>query len=328
MEIDKRISNEDGHTHPWHHIIKSDTNFGGFYSSMIPDTETDFGFYRPNPFFNFLISLAQRTPHNWLGQQIAQIVRILVLRQVKLPIDVSVGPIKMRCYMWDNNSERKFTFMPWRFDRKERRLLKKILPRNGTFVDIGANVGIYTLDAATNLGAGGTVVALEPNPLAFNRLCFNLKATQSGPTDWPKTHALQVGVSDTTGDLELHLDPKNLGSSSIIKRPGPASSAGAVTGETIRIHCKSLLQILEKLSIFRIDALKIDIEGAEDIALFPFLNQAPKEILPDYIFMENSERIWKLDLVGALRQRGYIVKMRTRRNTVYQNILMRHVGDI
>jgi FkbM family methyltransferase len=293
--------------------------------SIIPDTETDFGFYCPHPFFKFLISLAQGTPHNWFGQQIAQIVRMLILRQVKLPIDVCVGPIKMRCYMLDNNSERKFTFMPWRFDRKERQLLKKILPRNGTFVDIGANVGIYTLDAATNLGAGGAVVAIEPNPPAFNRLCFNLKATQSALTDWPKIHTLQVGVSDTTGDLELHLDPENLGSSSIIKRPGPASSAGAVTGKTIKIPCKPLLRILEELSISRIDALKIDIEGAEDIALFSFLNQAPKEMLPDYILMENNERIWKLDLVGALREQGYIVKLKTRRNTVY-HFTMKKMG--
>jgi FkbM family methyltransferase len=288
------------------------------FLSIIPDTETDFGFYSPSPFFKFLISLAQRSPHNWLGQQIAQIVRMIILRQVKLPIDLCVGSIKMRCFMLDNNSERKFTFMPWRFDGKERRFLKKILPRNGTFVDIGANVGIYTLDAATNLGAEGTVVAIEPNPPAFNRLCFNLKATQSGPAEWPKTHALQVGVSDTTGDLDLHLDPENLGSSSIIERPDHAASAGAVTGKTIRIPCKPLLQLLEKLSISRIDALKIDIEGAEDIALFSFLNQAPKEMLPDYIFMENNERIWKLDLVGTLRKQGYIVKIKTRRNTVYQ----------
>jgi hypothetical protein len=34
--------------------------------------------------------------------------------------------------------------------------------------------------------------------------------------------------------------------------------------------------------------------------------------------VENSEHLWKLDLVGALADRGYAIRMRSRMNTVYR----------
>ena len=283
---------------------------------MIPDTESAFGHYRPNVFFRSIISFAQNTPHNWFGQQLAQLVRKLVLWRAELPIDMAVGPIKMRCYLRDNNSEKKFVFMPWRFDKRERQLLVDSLPRNGVFVDIGANVGIYTLTAATHLGSRGRIVSLEPNPPAFGRLCFNLTATELGCSDWPTVDALQIGVGAATGEIELHLDPRNLGGSSIAAHA--ATFAGGNSGGVVRITCKPLLTILEEQVISRIDVLKIDIEGAEDIALLPYLLEAPDAQLPKYMIIENSERLWKLDLVGALGRRGYTVKMRSRMNTVYR----------
>jgi hypothetical protein len=117
---------------------------------MSPDIESAFGHYGPNGLFQSLIVSAQNSPTNWLGQQFAQMVRKLVMQCGHLPIDVAVGPIRMRCYLRDNLSEKKFVFMPWRFDRLERQLLIKLLPRDGVFVDIGSNVGIYTLTAATH----------------------------------------------------------------------------------------------------------------------------------------------------------------------------------
>jgi FkbM family methyltransferase len=287
---------------------------------MIPDTHSEFGHYVPNAFFRSLIALSQNAPPHWLGQQLAQIVRKLVLWTARLPIDVAVGPIKMRCYLRDNNSEKKFVFMPWRFDQRERQLLVQALPPDGVFVDIGANVGIYTLTAATHMGPLGRIVALEPNPPAHERLCFNIEATRSGRAQWPKIDALQVGVADASGVLELHLDPNNLGGSSIAPQDTRLfSGSHSAQGErVVRIPCKSLLAILEEQAVSKIDVLKIDIEGAEDIALLPFIAEAPDKTLPRFMIIENSEHLWKQDLVGALANRGYTVQMRSRMNTVYQ----------
>lgn len=283
---------------------------------MTPDNQSEFGTFSPSAPFRVLISLAQRAPKNWCGQQFAQIARKLVLTWAQLPLDVAVGPIRMRCYLRDNNSEKKFVFMPWRYDQRERQLVLDALPNNGTFVDIGANVGIYTLHAATHLDSAGHIVALEPNPPAFKRLCFNVKATAFGRADWPKIDALQIGVGETTEELDLHLDPQNLGGSSVATHVAAVAARNS-GGGVVRIKCKPLLLILEELGIDRVDVIKIDIEGAEDLALFPFLAQAPDLKLPQRIVIENSEHLWKLDLVGELSRRGYQVLMRSRMNTVY-----------
>ena len=41
--------------------------------------------------------------------------------------------------------------------------------------DIGANVGVFSLIAAANLGGDGTVVAFEPGFATFARLCENIR---------------------------------------------------------------------------------------------------------------------------------------------------------
>ncbi len=71
---------------------------------MIPDNQSEFGHHFPNPFFRSLISFSQAAPRNWFGQQMAQLVRKLVLWCVRMPIDIAVEKVKMRCYLRDNNN--------------------------------------------------------------------------------------------------------------------------------------------------------------------------------------------------------------------------------
>lgn len=262
-----------------------------------------------------LIGIAQRAPDNWLGKQLSQMARKLVVMFGRLPIDIEIGDIRMRCYLRDNNSERKFAFMPGRFDPHERRLLLEALPRQGCFVDIGANVGIYTLAVATHLGAGGRILALEPNPPAFERLVFNVEATRAGRAEWPRVDAVALGIDAIEGEIDLHLDPENLGGSSVATH---AAVAARTTGGSVRIACRPLLALLREHAIEHVDALKIDIEGAEDAALLPYLRDANEGELADCMIIENSEPLWRQDLVGALHARGYRAQLRARMNTVYR----------
>lgn len=239
----------------------------------------------------------------------AQLIRKIVLFSSTAPIDITIGEIHMRCHLRDNNSEYKFAFMPWRFDELEREYLVKHLPADGTFVDIGANVGIYSLFVATHLSSSGRIIAMEPNPPAYGRLAFNIASTQAGRKEWPKVELLPIAVADVNQEIDLHLDAKNLGSSSV---KNSAQSVGVV-----RVKCKPLAEILESLCIQKVDAIKIDIEGAEDLALAPYLDSASDESLPHCIVMENSQHLWKLDLVGLLKKRGYRAAITTRMNTVY-----------
>ncbi len=126
---------------------------------------------------------------------------------------------------------------------------------------------------------------------------------------------LALGVSDRNEHRELRVDEGNLGGGSIAAGPARFSDRGSATAVTIA--CKPLLEILDDCDVVRADVLKIDIEGAEDVALQPFLSQAADERLPRRLIVENSDHLWRLDLRAAILARGYVATVRSRLNTVY-----------
>lgn len=268
-----------------------------------------FGAFELTPIWQRLLQSAQSAPHNWFGQQWAQIVRKLMLRCLDMPIDVAVGPVRLRAFLHDNNSEKKFVFMPWRFDACERQLLAEVLPCDGVFVDIGANVGLYSIAAAHCLREQGRVIAFEPNPPARARLTFNLDASLVNQVGKPRVEILATGVSDQPGHFRLYLDANNLGSSSLL--------ADGSTQQFVEIECHPLAAQLQALQVTRIDALKIDIEGAEDRALVPFFRDAEPRLWPKLIIIENSQHKWQTDLYVLFAQLGYQVQFQNRMNSVF-----------
>ena len=261
---------------------------------------------KANRFSRRLISLAQSMPRNWFGQQLAQIARKFVLRIADLPIRCQVDGLNFEFQISDNNSEKKYGFMPWRFDLVERNMLVKAMPMDAVFVDIGANVGIYTLYVASHLGAGGRVISFEPNPSAYQRLSTNVALNEAALS--ADISLLQLGVSDKDEIVELYLDDGNLGSSSLVME----------SGNQTRIECKPLLSVLQSQGVEQIHGLKIDIEGAEDMALTPFLQQAPTSLLPRWIVIENSDHLWKTDLTTLILASGFCLRHKSRMNSVYE----------
>ncbi|MEO2049638.1 MAG: FkbM family methyltransferase [Pirellulales bacterium] len=269
-----------------------------------------YGYFKPKPSIQRLIRFSQHCPENWLGQQLAQVIRRHVGNLCSTLVDIEVCGIRFRSGLNDNASERKFVFMPWRFDRYERTYIERNLPKDGVFIDIGANVGIYSLWAATLLGSNGTIVSFEPNPPAFERLSFNMDANKKiRGSHWPKIKLLNTGVADRNGQFDLHLCPENLGESSLVLH--------ATSCSRVNIPCVKLLDKLTQLNISKIDILKIDIEGAEEKALLPFLENSPKGLLPKCIIIENSDDHWKSNLRKAIAKHGYSINHKTKMNTVY-----------
>jgi len=269
-----------------------------------------FGALRLPPALERALARVQRRS-GWWAQQWAQVLRKWVLRFVPLPVDVSVGDVKLRVFLKDNNSEKKFVFMPWRFDRRERERIAAVLPPDGVFVDVGANVGIYSLWAAHHLGPQGRVFSFEPNPGTFERLRFNVEANAAGNPEWPRVELLNLGVSDQAQELELALDPRNLGGASL------SATLAKNRTQTVRVQCRPLLDVLSERNVPRVHALKIDVEGYEDVALTGFLQQAPRELLPGLLIVENSPRLWRTDFRGTIEKAGYRLDFETKMNLVY-----------
>ncbi len=273
-------------------------------------TQEPFGTYKPTNDIAKKIHWCHRLPANWLGKQVAQWLRKQVLNKAQLPLDLTIDQVRLRCHLIDNVSERGFVFMPWRWDSIERQVMVQSLPPEGVFVDIGANVGIYSAIAATVLNRLGTVVAIEPNPPVYDRLKFNLTATRDGLSEQPRIEIIQNGVNDVTGEFELFLNADNLGASSLLGNHSKQDS--------IKVPCEPLLDIIEAQKLSRVDVIKCDIEGAEDRALIPFLMDAPHHLLPHCFIFENNQNQWQGDLLEVLQQRDYLETHKTRLNFIYQ----------
>jgi FkbM family methyltransferase len=271
---------------------------------MSNDLQKPFGAYALKKHQGQLLHWAQSLPLSWIGRRAALILRKAVLVQGQPIVDASVDGLKLRLYMQDNVSERKFLFMPQFCDPYERGLLKKNLAEGSIFVDIGANAGIYTLTAAPLVGEAGKVLSIEPNPVVLERLLFN--AALNGFEK--RIIAEQSGVSDAEGSFDLTLDDTNLGGSSLV---------AARSSRKINVPCFKLLSIVQKHRLPKIDALKIDIEGAEDKALIPFFAEAPRDLYPKIIIVEDSTQEWKQDLPAALKKAGYTLQKTTRMNLVW-----------
>ena len=271
---------------------------------MKNDLQKDFGAYALKKGQSRLLHWAQSMPLSWLGRRAALILRKSVLINGQSIVDATVDGLKLRLYTQDNVSERKFLFMPQFFDPYERGLLKSALKEGGVFVDIGANAGIYTLTAAPMVGDTGCVLSVEPNPVVLERLKFNAALNGLGK----RIIGEQAGVSDAEGSFDLTLDDSNLGGSSLVAER---------SSQKISVACYKLLSLVQKHQLQKIDALKIDIEGAEDKALIPFFADAPRSLYPKILILENSPQDWKRDLPAALKNAGYALQKTTRMNQVW-----------
>lgn len=272
---------------------------------MATDVTSSFGTYALSPHHAQLLRFAQSMPVSWIGRRAALILRKAVLAHDIKIIDAVVEQLSLRLYMTDNVSERKFLFMPQFFDHIERRMMTKYLQKGGVFVDIGANAGIYSLTAAGLTGPSGHVLSIEPNPQVLDRLTFNMSLNGFEH----QMHIEQSAVSDSAGFVDLLLDDSNLGGASLVTER---------SAQKITVAAHTLLSIVMKHHLPRIDAMKADIEGAEDTALVPFFKEAPEHLHPRLLIVENSVSQWKLDLQGILAEKGYRPAMTTRMNLVFE----------
>ncbi|WP_295719039.1 FkbM family methyltransferase [uncultured Halovibrio sp.] len=265
-----------------------------------------FGQHYPSKLVDRLIRFSQNSSPRGISSHTASLIRSLTTRFAEKPLDLEAQGIRLRCFLDDNYSEKKFIFTPWRFDAGERQYIETYLPSDGVFVDIGANIGIYSLTALKALGKTGQLVAIEPNPNVYERLRFNIDANLSQDDVSPTICTLQCGVSDRNETLELYINQSNLGESSVRRSGRRLPGNDNDTQRPIQtIQCRPLLDILKELQLSRVDGIKIDIEGAEDKALVPYLEHAPTSLLARFILMENSETAWELPLSERLKERGY-----------------------
>jgi FkbM family methyltransferase len=141
------------------------------------------------------------------------------------------------------------------FEPETVRAFAALLAPGMTVLDVGANVGQFTLVAARRLGPTGRVHAFEPTPELVAHVLSNLELN-----GLDNVVVNEVAVSDATGHAVLHLvEADDPGVNSIVNR-----SPGA---RTLEVPTVSLDDYLAERGVGPVDVIKIDIEGAEMPAL-------------------------------------------------------------
>jgi FkbM family methyltransferase len=119
-----------------------------------------------------------------------------------------------------------------------------------TFVDVGANIGNWTLEAARFVGPQGRVLAIEPVPHMAEALRKTARANRLG-----HVAVAEVALAETAGTRSFSVERGNTGGSRL------GTMSGDVQGITVRTA--PLDAVVEEQGLQRLDVLKIDVEGFE-----------------------------------------------------------------
>lgn len=270
------------------------------------DTSSPFGTYPAERLVRVAWRLADR--HD-LSRQLRRRIRALVSRFFKGPYDLEADGLKFRIYPGENYDDRKILAKGRLPEREEHRLIAPHLGHGKVFVDIGANIGSYSIFAA---GLGAEVLAIEANPQTADKLAFNVRANE---LDNVVVVNSAVGPREET--LPLWQEPSNCGFATFVKDLTTGEWAGDWSPTFMKL--RPLTAIAEEHGLARIDVLKVDVEGFEDRVVLPFLRHADIRLWPRVILLEtNCRPYWSEDCLHELASRGYTVTGQTNDNMVFE----------
>ena len=120
-----------------------------------------------------------------------------------------------------------------------------------TFIDVGANIGYFSLLASSLVGPEGNVIAIEASPSIYEQLVGNIKRNSV-----KNIRAVNVAASDHHGAVDIYRGAAgNQGSTSLVKALGTTKEA--------TVQAVPLDQIISNSELSTCRVIKIDIEGSE-----------------------------------------------------------------
>ncbi len=267
-----------------------------------------FGRYAPIGTMAHLLGLTRGASQSWVGKRQAFLLRSMAIKALRgRPLDVEAFGARMRLYPYNNVCEKRILFTPQYFDPAERALLQSRMRPDFVFIDIGANIGGYSLSVAANAGKRARILAIEPQPEIFERLTYNI-----AQNPFATVKAIDCAVADRDAEITLFVDPHNRGETSmrIIKTEKESVA--------IKVPAKALANILAEEGFERIDAMKLDVEGAEDLILEPFFQDVPPALWPQLLLIEFIPQRWTMDLPALLETIGYQPVLRTKHKAAFE----------
>jgi FkbM family methyltransferase len=194
--------------------------------------------------------------------------------------------------------------------------IAKALVPGDIFIDIGANVGYYTLLGSKLVGDTGKIYAFEASPRIAEQLKRNISLNSL-----TNIHISRVAVSNRSGSVLIWSGPSgNAGRSTIM---GNVAEVGRHSPES-EIDCEPLLNLVTESDLFSARLIKIDVEGAERLVIegiSPVLDRFSArtewiiEIAPSYLPGGTNDATWIYDTFESSGYNAYKIY------NSYQNML-------
>ena len=258
------------------------------------DLISDFGTQHPSAMARFIWRIAT---HRMIDSRRRRKIRKSLAIRFPGPFDIEIDEILMRAYPLENYCDRIAIGRGHLPEIPERDLIGPLLKPGMVFVDIGANVGTYSLFVARKCSDDARILAFEPHPRTHAKLSFNVRAN-----GFTSIETINQGVSAETGRMQLYSSGgMNIGTASIL--PEAASDKHHVD-----IKVGPLADALKSRLIEQVDLLKVDIEGYEDRALLPLMVEESRPLWPRAVLIETVLRQhWETDCIARLTELGYTI---------------------
>jgi FkbM family methyltransferase len=142
------------------------------------------------------------------------------------------------------------------WEEQETRTIQTLAPKCRVFLDVGANIGYFSMLAASLMPPGGRVFAFEPNPEMVD---LARRGFSKGSFD--SIQLIPAAAGDRNCTVQLHLNKgANRGKTSLYE-------ANTNRGGVIDVECRRLDDFIESTGITSLDLIKMDVEGHEWFAL-------------------------------------------------------------
>lgn len=186
------------------------------------------------------------------------------------------------------------------FERTVRDAILSKVAEGMTVVDIGANIGYYSVLMAGKVGPGGRVIAFEPNPSVFEELKANVKLN-----DFANVESENIAIADQNGVQRFFMPLTGSEAHGSLRQNETFAAAQSIDVKTERLD-----DVLERLKVQAVDLIKIDVEGAE-MAIFEGAGKLLGSDRKPTIVFECAENLCKAfghrvyDVLSYLHSFGY-----------------------
>lgn len=256
------------------------------------------GSFTPNAAQRVLIKITQ---NSFLQRGKFRTWMAKLIMSMSSPLDVEFRGCKFRVEPRLNLIDRGILTRP-NYNAAEIEFLQEAVRDGGVAIDIGSNAGLFSLPIAQAAGQSGRVLSIDANAHMIEHFAFNAKASGVENVD-----LLHVAIGDREGLVDLQIRKND---AAIVR---VQESAKGTT------QMRPLLAIVSDAGLKQVDALKIDIEGHEDAALVPFLQNAGDDLVPKRIVIERASKSNDYPgCVAEFQRLGFQLVGRTRNNSMYE----------